>query len=172
MSEYAPDSDKILNDETRQQIIILLKERGRVRYSELMEDTGILTASMMDYHLKILSDFIQKTAYQQYTLTEKGKTAYKMITESNPYPHPNRSGGRLFFVLFGTFCIGFLFWFGLSLFLLHSGLRWAITRASGNLGDDIAAFVTLISCWTIGGFIGDFIGKRRDYRIPIIRIWR
>jgi hypothetical protein len=172
MSEQATPLDQILNDETRQQIIILLKEKGTMRYSNLMDETGVLTSSMMDYHLKILSDFIQRTAYQQYALTEKGKAAYKLIAESNPYPHPNWSGGRLFFVSLGAFCIGFLFWFGLSLFLLHSGLRWAIMRASGNAGDDTTAFISLISCWVVGGFVGDIIGKRRDYRIPIIRIWR
>jgi|WetSurMetagenome_2_1015567.scaffolds.fasta_scaffold154907_2 hypothetical protein len=172
MSEQASPLDKILNDATRQQIIILFKEKGSVRYSDLMDKTGVLTPSMMDYHLNILADLIQRTALQQYALTEKGKAAYKLITESNPYPYPNRSGGRLFFVAAGTFCIGFTFWLGVTLFLLHSGLRWAIIRDTGNLGDDLTAFATLICSWILGGFIGDFIGKRRDYKIPIIRIWR
>jgi hypothetical protein len=83
---------------------------------------------------------------------------------------PTKSGNRIFFIAAGTFCIGFVFWFGATLFILDSGLRWAIQRATGHIGDDLTALFTLIICWIAGGFVGDWIGKRRNYVIPMLRI--
>ena len=83
---------------------------------------------------------------------------------------PSQSGSRVFFIAVGAFCIGFLFWFAVTLLILHSGLRWAILSSTGNLGDDLTALGTLIICWILGGFVGDLIGRRRNYIIPMLRV--
>jgi hypothetical protein len=83
---------------------------------------------------------------------------------------PTASGNRAFFIAIGAFCIGFVLWFAITSLILFSGLRWQILDSTGNLGDDFTVFTTLIICWIVGGFIGDWIGKRRDYVIPTLRV--
>ena len=83
---------------------------------------------------------------------------------------PSRSGNRVFFIAVGAFCLGFVFWAIITLLILHSGLRWQIQGATGNLGDDFVAAATLIICWILGGWVGDLIGKRRNYVIPMLRV--
>ncbi len=83
---------------------------------------------------------------------------------------PSTSGNRVFFIAVGAFGIGFVFWFILTLVILYSGLRWEILNSTGNLGDDFVATANLVICWITGGWVGDLIGKRRKYIIPMIRI--
>jgi hypothetical protein len=83
---------------------------------------------------------------------------------------PTQSGNRVFFIAVGAFCIGFLFWAAVTLLFLHSGLRWAILSATGNIGDDLSALALLIICWVSGGFVGDWIGRKRNYVIPMLRV--
>ncbi len=83
---------------------------------------------------------------------------------------PSRSGNRVFFIAVGAFCLGFVFWGIITLLILHSGLRWQIQGATGNLGDDFVAAATLIICWILGGWVGDLIGKKRNYVIPMLRV--
>jgi hypothetical protein len=51
-----------------------------------------------------------------------------------------------------------------------SGFRWQIVNFSGNMGDDFFAITSLIICWIIGGFIGDLIGKKRNYKLPLLKV--
>ena len=83
---------------------------------------------------------------------------------------PSHSGNRVFFVALGTFCIGFLFWAVVTLLILHSGLRWLIFQSTGNIGDNLTALGTLIICWILGAFVGDWIGRKRNYVIPMLRV--
>jgi hypothetical protein len=79
-------------------------------------------------------------------------------------------GNRAFFIAIGTFYLGFVFWFLITSLVLFSGLRWIVVGSTGNIGDDFVALATLIICWIVGGFIGDLIGKRRNYIIPVLRV--
>jgi DNA-binding transcriptional ArsR family regulator len=72
---------KILKDETRQKIITLLNEKGSLGYSDLMEDSEVLSTGLLNYHLKVLGDLIQKNESGQYTLSEKGKLASRLLSE-------------------------------------------------------------------------------------------
>ncbi len=47
---------KILKDETRRKIILLLNEKNTMSYTELMETMGFLTTGLLNYHLKVLND--------------------------------------------------------------------------------------------------------------------
>jgi hypothetical protein len=216
---------KILKDETRRKTITLLNQQP-LSYTELMDALDIISTGTLNYHLKVLADFLTKNQEGQYTLTEKGKLAYRVLTEfPNTQPpitdkrilkmmlffgiasvifalvigfvsnipiertaivvimvaltfgfayyiraRPSQSGNRIFFIAVGVFVIGFLFWFALSSLILFSGLRWAILSSTGDLGNDLAAFGTLIICWILGGIVGDLIGRRRNYVIPMLRV--
>jgi hypothetical protein len=225
MSQGIASLHKILKDETRQKIITLLATKRSLSYTELMEQLDVLTG-MLNYHLKVLGDLLQKNDLGQYTLSDKGQLAYKVLTEfpnaqikvvdkriykawiiltvasvillilngyflSIPIERtalalaiflsasaiafyirirPSASGNRIFFMTVGAGVIGFLIW-GLFFLLYNvSALRWYIIRVSGNLAFNILLLTTLIICWVIGGLIGDWFGKRRDYVIPRIRV--
>lgn len=72
---------RILKDPTRSQIILLLKERIQLSYTELLEATGIGSTGRLNYHLKILGDLLTKNEVGQYLLTEKGKLAAQLLQE-------------------------------------------------------------------------------------------
>lgn len=78
---------KILKDGTRRKIILLLNEKGTLSYTDLMETLGFLTTGLLNYHLKVLDDLIIKNETGQYTLTEKGKLASRLMLE---FPEENR----------------------------------------------------------------------------------
>jgi DNA-binding transcriptional ArsR family regulator len=217
---------KILKDETRRKIIILLSEKGNLSYSDLMEASEVLSTGLLNYHLKVLSDLLRKNDSGQYSLSDKGQLAYRLLTEfpDNPLKifdkriykswiiltaaavillivngyffniptervsislaillvttalafyvrvRPSTSGNRVFFIMVGGAVIGFLLWFAIAMFFNISTLRWSIVRSSGDLGFDLIMLSSLIICWVIGGYIGDWIGRRRDYVIPMIRV--
>lgn len=84
---------KILKDATRQRIILLLKEKGNLSYTELMDTLGILSTGTLNYHLKVLDDLLIKNESGQYTLTEKGKLASRLLLEF-PETAANGSQGK------------------------------------------------------------------------------
>jgi DNA-binding transcriptional ArsR family regulator/membrane protein implicated in regulation of membrane protease activity len=71
---------KILKDETRRQILLLLNEKP-FAYTELMAGTDVISTGTLNYHLKVLGDLIAKNESGQYTLSEKGKVAVGLITQ-------------------------------------------------------------------------------------------
>ena len=79
MSSRFASLHKILKDETRRKIILLLNEKGNLSYTDLMDKVGIVRTGLLNYHLKILGDLLAKTEVGQYALTEKGKLAYRLL---------------------------------------------------------------------------------------------
>lgn len=71
----------ILRDETRRKIILLLNEKGYLSYTDLMDTLGIVSTGLLNYHLKVLGDLLSKNEEGQYTLTEKGKLASRLLQE-------------------------------------------------------------------------------------------
>jgi hypothetical protein len=82
---------KILKDETRQKIILLLNEKGSLGYTELMDEIKTVSTGLFNYHLKVLGDLITKTESGQYILTDKGKLASKFLVE---FPEDNMQQKR------------------------------------------------------------------------------
>ena len=72
---------KILKDETRQKIIMLLNEKGGIAYTELLDTTEAGSTGLLNYHLKVLGNLITKNETGQYILTEKGKLASRLLAE-------------------------------------------------------------------------------------------
>ncbi len=81
MSTAIAGLHKILKDETRRKIILLLNDKDTLTYTELLEATKAGSTGRLNYHLKILSDLLTKNEAGQYLLSEKGKVAVKLITE-------------------------------------------------------------------------------------------
>jgi DNA-binding transcriptional ArsR family regulator len=72
---------KILKDETRSRILLLLNEKNSLSYSDLMNTLGIVSTGTLNYHLKILGDLLSKSESGQYSLTEMGKLAARLLIE-------------------------------------------------------------------------------------------
>jgi DNA-binding transcriptional ArsR family regulator len=72
---------KILKDETRRKIILLLNEKDSLSYTELLEATKAGSTGNLNYHLKVLGDLLNKNEAGQYQLSEKGKLAFRLTVE-------------------------------------------------------------------------------------------
>jgi hypothetical protein len=81
MSQGIASLHKILKDETRQKIILLLNEKESLGYTELLDTTEVGSTGRLNYHLKVLVELLQKNENGQYSLTEKGKLASQLLTE-------------------------------------------------------------------------------------------
>ncbi|MBN1244105.1 helix-turn-helix transcriptional regulator [Candidatus Bathyarchaeota archaeon] len=89
MSSGIASLHKILKDETRRKIVLLLNDKGSLSYTELMDTLGIVSTGLLNYHLKVLGDLLMKNEVGQYMLTEKGKLASRLLLE-----FPEESGQR------------------------------------------------------------------------------
>jgi hypothetical protein len=78
---------KILKDETRRKIVLLLNEKNALSHTDLLDELGFLSTGRLNYHLKQLNSLLTKTADGKYVLTEKGKLAVRLLTE---FPEQNR----------------------------------------------------------------------------------
>ena len=81
MSSNIGSLHKILKDETRRRIILLLQEKGSLSYVDLMKALGITNTGKMNYHLKVLGNLLSKKDDYQYVLSEKGMLAYRLMQE-------------------------------------------------------------------------------------------
>jgi len=73
---------------------------------------------------------------------------------------PSRKVNRGIYVLLGISPIGFSLWIVYAL----SGIdRFSTT----HLGPEVSLIVGFTVPYIIGAFIGDWIGKRRNYRLPL-----
>lgn len=73
--------------------------------------------------------------------------------------------GRIFYIIVGIGGIGGFFWFILQLFMMQTGFRLQLVNLTGYIGDDLFAVISLIIFWVLGGFVGDWIGKKRKYKV-------
>ena len=83
---------------------------------------------------------------------------------------PSKKKNKVFYILFGITLIGFGLW---VLYALICGIT--------NFCKFIVSFIPfgywlqwgiILGLFTIGGFIGNWIGKKRDYRLPGITPFR
>ena len=81
MSSGIASLHKLLKDETRRRIILLLQEKGSLSYVDLMKALGITNTGKMNYHLKVLGNLLAKKEVGQYVLTEKGTLASQLLLE-------------------------------------------------------------------------------------------
>ena len=81
MSSGLTSLHKILKDETRRQIVLLLNEQGSLTYTELLDRLEVVSTGLLNYHLKVLGDLLTKNGEEKYVLTEKGKLASRLLLE-------------------------------------------------------------------------------------------
>ena len=77
---------------------------------------------------------------------------------------PNIKINRSMYVGLGVFVLGFVLWSFLTISLNVTGIRRLIDQ---TIPGGVLALITLLLCYIAGGFIGDLIGKRRNYRLPL-----
>lgn len=89
MSSGLASLHKVLKDETRRKIVLLLNEKGRLSYTDLLKSLEIGNTGRLNYHLKVLGDLLTKGESGQYILSEKGKLATMLLSE---FPDANSDG--------------------------------------------------------------------------------
>jgi hypothetical protein len=82
---------KVLKDETRRRIILLLNERGNLSYTLLLNLLELHSTGRLNYHLKALGELVQKGDDGSYSLTEKGKLASRLLREFPESENPGRT---------------------------------------------------------------------------------
>jgi DNA-binding transcriptional ArsR family regulator len=130
---------KILKDDTRRKIILLLNEKGSLSYTDLMDDLEVVSTGLLNYHLKVLDDLLSKNEKGEYMLTEKGKLASRLLLE---FPHEStlvkmRRWERKFWkaaviilISFSIINLAAYFLGYISLDVLFQSLLWAIPAIS------------------------------------------
>ena len=73
---------------------------------------------------------------------------------------PSMKVNRALYILLGITPIGFILW-----------VIWAVSGIGRLITNIVGAFPSLliswIVCYCIGAFIGDWIGRKRNYRLPL-----
>ena len=86
---------RILEDETRRKIVLLLQEKGSLSYIEFdINALGTTDTGKMNYHLKVLGDLLLKNENGQYALSEKGMLASKLMQEFPRAPHQTNTASE------------------------------------------------------------------------------
>ena len=73
---------------------------------------------------------------------------------------PSMRVNRALYILLGITPIGFILW----IIWAVSGIGRLITNMVGALPSLLMSWIV---CYGIGAFIGDWIGRRRNYRLPL-----
>jgi DNA-binding transcriptional ArsR family regulator len=81
MSSGIGSLHKILKDENRRKIVLLLQQKGSLSYTELMNKLKVVSTGKINYHLKILGNIVAKNEEGKYVLTAKGLLASRFLTE-------------------------------------------------------------------------------------------
>ena len=139
MSSGLGSLHKILKDDTRRKIILLVNEKGSLSYTDLMDDLEVVSTGLLNYHLKVLDDLLAKNAKGKYILTEKGKLASQLLLE---FPYEStlvkmRRWERKFWkaaviilISFSIINLAAYFLGYISLDVLFQSLLWAIPAIS------------------------------------------
>jgi DNA-binding transcriptional ArsR family regulator len=95
MSSGLASLHKVLKDETRRKIILLLNEKGSLSYTELINTLKIASTGTLNYHLKVLGELLSKNESGLYMLTEKGRLASRLLLEFSDKKTPLQTGPQL-----------------------------------------------------------------------------
>jgi DNA-binding HxlR family transcriptional regulator len=172
---------EILKDTLSQKILLQLGESDSLSFDDLMKNLKLNGTQELSNQLNTLEKLtidgehlVSKQVDLQYSLTEKGHYVLdEMIAfpelESDGYTQKIRKSGhdlgKAIYVVIGASVLGFIFWAILMLVSNASGFRWGMS----DLTADYFAAITLIICWIVGGFIGYLIGKKMNYKFPMMQ---
>jgi MFS family permease len=138
---------KILKDETRRKIILLLNEKGSSSYTDLMKTLEISNTGRMNYHLRILGNLLSKREDGQYVLTEKGILASKLLLEfpENAQSQMNIKWSKRFWIAAALFTVTYI---ALILTFYLTGII-DFARMIANVFGSIVAILLLIIAYTV-----------------------
>jgi len=153
MSSGIASLHKLLKDETRRRIILLLQEKGSLSYVDLMKALGITNTGKMNYHLKVLGNLLAKKEDGHYMLTDKGMLASRLLLE---FPEvtvrqtgPNVERPQVFWG--GVIICGFAI---IDLLVL---LRYVLTALASGWTSQLWDTVPLLFLGTVLLFIGFYM---------------
>ena len=146
MSSGIASLHKILKDETRKKIILLINEKGSLSYTDLMDMLEVVSTGLLNYHLKVLGDLLTKNDAGQYILTEKGKLASRLLVEfpQQEYQLQRRKRQKKFWIVAAVSQVVYL----ISVLTLYS-LRYI------DLGQ-----LVLYTIWFAGSIALAYLGYR------------
>jgi DNA-binding transcriptional ArsR family regulator len=72
--------------------------------------------------------------------------------------------GRVLWIVLGISVIGGVFWLLIQGVVKETGFRFLVLQWAGNAGFDLFALISLVITWTLGAFVGDWIGKKKKYK--------
>lgn len=172
---------EILKEPLRQKILLQLGEHKHLTFDDLITNLKIADTQELTYQLNTLEKLtideehiLSKQADMQYSLTEKGHYVLDELIafpelESDSYKQKIwKSGlglGKAIYIMVGVSVLGFVFWAIIMLVSNASGFRWGMS----DLTADYFAAIALIVCWIVGGFIGYFVGKKMNYKFPMMQ---
>jgi predicted transcriptional regulator len=140
----------ILKHPIRRKIVLILHDKEKLSYVDLMTATGITNTGKLNYHLKIMGDLLEKDDNGKYHLTDKGILALQILQkfpEKTTEPKQFRAGD--------TILIGFA---GFLLVLANPGF-WGFSLIR-YIGVGVA-FLGLIYALVIPGGIMWWLTVRR-----------
>ncbi len=70
---------KVLKDPTRRRLIRLLAEEGPLEYSEILRRLNLKYTGRLNYHLKVLREYVGKDENNRYYLNERGRRLYEVM---------------------------------------------------------------------------------------------
>jgi DNA-binding transcriptional ArsR family regulator len=80
LSVDIPRLGKTLSDETRLEILQVLRQDGPMSYVDLLNTLKITNTGRLNYHLKVLADLVKKDGSDgRYGLSEKGVVALELL---------------------------------------------------------------------------------------------
>jgi DNA-binding transcriptional ArsR family regulator len=143
---------KILKDDTRRRIILLLNKKSSLSYTDLLDSLEVVSTGLLNYHLKVLGDLLTKNETGQYMLSEKGKLAFRLLEE---FPEKSnqlqkRKGQKQFWTVAAVSQVVYL----ISVLTLY----YLNYIDSGRLA--------LYIIWFIGGISLAYLGYRVQDRTP------
>lgn len=171
----------ILREPLRQKILLQLGEHDELSFDDLKKNLKIDDYQELNEQLSVLEKLtvedehlLSKQTNLQYKLTEKG---HCLLDEMIAFPELEADGykekimkgrlklGKEIYIIVGASVLGFVFWAIIMLVLDASGFRGGLP----DLTFDFFALTSLIICWLVGGFIGYLIGKKMNYKFPMMQ---
>jgi glucan phosphoethanolaminetransferase (alkaline phosphatase superfamily) len=141
---------KIIKHPIRRKIVLSLLERKELAYMDLMNSVEVENTGKLNYHLKILSDLIEKNDDGRYSLTEKGHLASQLLLS-----FPEKKLDRMPFGGGDAILIGFV---GFVLALANPGF-WGFGVGMMYLG--IIAFSGIVYALLVPGGVMWLLTVRR-----------
>jgi peptidoglycan/LPS O-acetylase OafA/YrhL len=128
-------------------------------YTDLMEELGIVSTGMLNYHLKILGELLTKDETGHYMLTEKGRLASRLLLEF-PETSPKENHGKPKW--WRRFWIGAFFFIGVSLIVSFAAYFSGYTDLAGLYRELLTIAGAVGIAYMIAHITRDILSKEKQ----------